>query len=304
MVMHSLPLERARLALEGLSVGDAFGERFFLPQEQFDIQIQTRQLPPPIWRYSDDTQMALSVLWVLQQHGQIKQAQLAASFAEHFDPSRGYGPGAQRLLRSIREGQNWQEASSNMFEGQGSHGNGAAMRVAPIGAYFADDLERVIFEAARSAEITHAHPEGIAGGIAVAVASAQAWRLMQSGERPTRSAFIERVVPFVPVGKVKARLLWASQIAEATPVETVAKMLGNGIQISAADTVPFALWCAGEHLDNYEEALWLTAQGGGDVDTTCAIVGGIVALYSGRTGIPPFWLQAREALPDWPFTFQ
>ena len=51
--------------------------------------------------------------------------------------------------------------------------------------------------------------------------------------------------------------------------------------------------------DSYEEALWLTVSGLGDRDTTCAMVGGIVALYTGVKGIPAPWMQAREPLPQW-----
>ena len=47
------------------------------------------------------------------------------------------------------------------------------------------------------------------------------------------------------------------------------------------------------------DAPWLTVSGLGDRDTTCAIVGGIVACYVGEEGIPAAWLQAREPLPDW-----
>ncbi len=65
------------------------------------------------------------------------------------------------------------------------------------------------------------------------------------------------------------------------------------------DTVPFCLWCAAQYLDNYEEAMWATVSALGDRDTTCAIVGGIVACYNGVEGIPPDWLAAREPLPDW-----
>ena len=63
---------------------------------------------------------------------------------------------------------------------------------------------------------------------------------------------------------------------------------------------PFALWCAAQHLDSYEEALWLTASGLGDIDTTCAMVGGIVALSTGTECIPRAWRAAREPLPSWP----
>jgi ADP-ribosylglycohydrolase len=58
------------------------------------------------------------------------------------------------------------------FDGMGSWGNGAAMRVAPLGAWFAEDLDTVVAEAIRSAQVTHAHPEAAAGAVAVAVAAA------------------------------------------------------------------------------------------------------------------------------------
>jgi ADP-ribosylglycohydrolase len=68
----------------------------------------------------------------------------------------------------------WRDEVRAMFGGQGSYGNGAAMRAAPIGAYFAGDLERVRDEALRSAAPTHAHPDGAAGAVAVAIAAAVA----------------------------------------------------------------------------------------------------------------------------------
>ena len=61
-------------------------------------------------------------------------------------------------------------------------------------------------------------------------------------------------------------------------------MLGNGTALSAQDTVPYVLWCAAEQLYSHGHALWLTARGFGDVDTTCAMVGGIVELLGERGG--------------------
>jgi ADP-ribosylglycohydrolase len=61
--------------------------------------------------------------------------------------------------------------------------------------------------------------------------------------------------------------------------------------------VPFAIWCAAHHLDNYVESLSLTISAGGDCDTNAAIVGGIVALSVGRNGIPVDWQKEKEPLP-------
>jgi len=54
---------------------------------------------------------------------------------------------------------------------------------------------------------------------------------------------------------------------------------------------------AARHLSDYQEAMWTTVSARGDIDTNCAIVGGIVALYVGAEGLPDLWRQAREPLP-------
>lgn len=292
--------DAARLALEGLSVGDAFGDRFFIHADVAQAMIQSRALPKPIWNFTDDTNMALSVYHVLHHHHDILQDELAKSFAEHYDSARGYGPAMHRVLSQIASGESWKDVAPRLFDGQGSYGNGAAMRVAPIGAYFNENLEKVTYLAQKSAEITHTHPEGIAGAIAVAVAAGVACRL-QDKPAPTRAEFIDMILPYVPDSEVKTGIKRARDI-QTTVVEHVISMLGNGYQISAQDTVPFTLWCAGESLSNYENALWLTASGLGDVDTNCAIVGGIVALYVGYHGIPSEWIRHREPLPQWAFS--
>ena len=102
-----------------------------------------------------------------------------------------------------------------------------------------------------------------------------------------------------PRGEVHSQLRRARDLSDGAPVQTAVAVLGNGTGLSAQDTVPFTLWCAARHLDDYEAALWTTVSGFGDRDTTCAIVGGIVACHVGEAGIPTGWLQARELLPAW-----
>lgn len=290
----------ARQALDGLSVGDAFGDTFFSRSSDLDAvfaRIDARLLPKTPWLYTDDTQMALSIVSVLEACGSVDQDYLAANFVARYDPYRKYGANMNSLLRSIRDGEPWRECGMQQFEGQGSYGNGAAMRVAPVGAFFADDLHEVAKQAELSAVVTHTHPEATAGAIAVAVATALAWQLSQAGNIPSRREFIDLILPFIPVSEVRSKTRRARDISDHTPAETVATMLGSGYYISSQDTVPFVLWCAGEKLGNYEEALWLTARGLGDVDTTCAMVGGIVALSSTTSSIPDTWIEAREPLP-------
>ncbi len=301
---HDERLQRALVSLEGLSVGDAFGEQFFVDGIHEDVLIAARTLPDEPWHFTDDTQLALSIYSVLRQYQRVKQEMLAFGFSSRYDPRRGYGPAMHWLLNALSgQSQAWSQLSRSLFDGQGSFGNGAAMRVTPIGAYFADDLNAVVEQAARSAEITHAHPEAVAGAVATAVAAAIAWQL-RGVAKPGRAEFIEMVLPHVPDSIVRAKMRQARDLDASASVRLAVSALGNGSEISAQDTVPFVLWCAGERLGDYEEAMWLTVSGLGDRDTTCAMVGGIVALSAGEESIPVSWRRAREPLPGWPFQEQ
>lgn len=298
---HETRLERARQSLEGLSVADALGGHFeFFRASHLLHHIKNRTTPEPEWIFTDDTNMALSIYSILRQFEEIRQDELAQSFIKHYDPMRGYGYGANKVFKAIRIGQGtWRELFGNVFDGKGSYGNGGAMRVAPLGAYFADDMDALIENAKLSSEITHANAEGIAGGIAVAVATSIAVSY-RGKDKPTIPEFVDKILPHIPDSEVKENCAKAKAVAPDTPIDDVVMELGHGRHVSAMDTVPLTLWCAANWMDDYEEAFWQCASAGGDVDTTCAIVGGIVASYS-ADGIPKKWIQQREPLPDWAF---
>jgi ADP-ribosylglycohydrolase len=289
-------MARALESLEGLSCGDAFGECFFDPRNRAVETRASRTLPPAPWPFTDDTMMAVSVCASLERHHGIEPEWLAESFARHYDPERGYGPAMNALLTRLSSigAANWFEEAQELFDGAGSLGNGAAMRVAPVGAYFAYDMGLVVEQAALSAIATHCHPEGIAGAVAVAAAAAIAWRDRAAVSAMNAVAFLEAVRACTPESKVRDGIDHALELPVSTMALDAALTIGNGARATAQDTVPFALWCAARSLDKYEDALWETVNGGGDLDTNCAIVGGIVAMRSEARGIPREWLQRRE----------
>jgi ADP-ribosylglycohydrolase len=293
---HGTRIARAREALEGLSVGDAFGERFFTHPHLVEQLIAARAVPAPPWRYTDDTEMALAIVEVLEAAGSIDQDLLAATFARRYlaNRFRGYGPAAHEILANIGAGIHWTAAAAAPFEGRGSLGNGGAMRAAPLGAYYADDLGAASAAASASAQVTHAHPEGQAGAAAVAVAAA--WALQTRAERRAgfAGALLEAALDHTPAGATRDGIARALALPASADVAAAVAALGNGSRVSAPDTVPFALWCAARHLDDYVEAMWQTVSGLGDRDTTCAIVGGIVA--AAGAAVPPDWRACRESL--------
>jgi ADP-ribosylglycohydrolase len=291
-------LALARDSLAGLSVGDALGAQFFIPGITA-AQFADGNLPTAPWPWTDDTEMACGVVAVLgAADDDLDRDALAETFATHSDPYRGYGPGAVGILRLIREGTPWPIAAASAFDGQGSAGNGAAMRVAPLGAWYADSLPRAATQAARSAEVTHAHPDGIAGAVAVAVAAAIAAGARLGGRMPTAAQLLSAVAFRTTVGHLRDGLERAVRLAGRDPAEA-AYELGSGARALARDTVPFALWVAATFLGDYPAAVRSCVAAGGDVDTTAAIAGGVVAAYTGAAGVPADWLAAREPLPAW-----
>ena len=294
----SAPLDRAVSSLEGLSVGDAFGQQFF----NFPEFIRPRRLPVGPWRHTDDTQMALGVVTVLSRHGSINDGggrdRLAAEFARRFaaDPARGYGPGAHHILGRIARGVPWREAAADVFDGTGSRGNGAAMRVAPLGAFFADEPDRIPAEAAASAEVTHAHPDGIAGAVAVAVAAGVLWRTRTEPHDSVGEAVFDAVLAQTPAGPTRDGVERAATLSADLHVDVAAHRLGTGDRVLTSDTVPFCLWSACRRGYDFEEALWETVRGLGDRDTTCAVVGGLLACRLGVDDIPARWRAEREPL--------
>lgn len=290
---HGARLRRARLSLEGLSIGDALCAQFFRGNV-YERHFASRSVPPGPWSYTDDTEMALGIVEVLARHGRIDQDDLARTFARRYvaDMYRGYGPAAHGILQAIHEGKPWREVSYAAFQGTGSLGNGAAMRVTPVGAYFAEDLERVVQEADRSAEITHAHPEGRAGAVAIAVAAALA---CQSQGKRAAGELLRQVVEHTPAGLTREGLELAQTLGQDTSLEKAARVLGNGSKVTAPDTVPLAVWLVDRFQEDYPASLWAVLEAGGDVDTLGAIVGGVVALSAACT-IPQAWLAAREPL--------
>jgi ADP-ribosylglycohydrolase len=297
VLTESTRLGFAADSLTGLSVGDALGAQYFMVGRRVD-DLLAGVVPPPVWEWTDDTEMACSLAWMLAEAGRVDQDRLAQSFAQRCEPNRGYGVGAFIILRQIRQGMTWQTAASCAFNGEGSCGNGAAMRVAPLGAYFPDDLARAADQARLSAEVTHAHPEGVAGAIAVAAAASLAAAGRLAGTRPKPGPFLDAALAVVPDSQVRKGVARARRMLHVS-VEQVAYELGNGSLVTAQDTVPFALWVAARLLADYPQAIKDCVRAGGDIDTTSAIVGGIVAAFTGVDGIPADWRAAREPLPHW-----
>jgi ADP-ribosylglycohydrolase len=247
-------------------------------------------------RWTDDTQMAASLVAVLESAGCVDQDRLAAAFANAYEPWRGYGAGMHRLLGALRDGGDWRQLAPALYR-SGSCGNGAAMRVAPLGAFLVDEVaEKVVEQAQLAAEVTHCHPEGLAGSVAVALA---AWLSARSrGDRPNCDELFDALARHLDdPSEVRDGVVRAAELSPDSALELAVKQLGNGSRVLCQDSVPLALWIAFSHIDDFRSGIETAVRAGGDTDTIAAMVGGILAARLGLEGVPLDWLAAVEPLP-------
>ena len=130
----SINRDRITGSILGLALGDAFGA----PHEGGILERLLWSLLGRRGgrrRWTDDTRMSLDIMESLIACNRIDQDDLSRRFAQSYQWSRGYGPGAARLLKRIRKGESWQEVVYSVYP-DGSFGNGAAMRAPVVGLFF------------------------------------------------------------------------------------------------------------------------------------------------------------------------
>ena len=208
--------------------------------------------------FTDDTVLTVAVADALLTGASFADA--LQRWARRF-PNRGYG------IRFAR----WFMAAEP--EPYNSFGNGAAMRVSPVGWWYGD-ADTVLAEARRTAVCSHDHPEGIRGAQAVALAvylARQGW---------SQAAIQERVTA-------------VSGYDLATPLAAIRP--DYGFEVSCQGSVPQALRAFLEAEDS-EDAIRNAISLGGDADTQAAIAGSVAEAAWGLS--PALETAVRERLPD------
>ncbi len=275
---------RFRGALLGVAVGDAVGAPFEGSARRGRAQTIPVAGGAPL-RYTDDTHMTLGVAESLVACDGFDGAHMAAVLARNYasEPWRGYAAGPPAVFRLIERGVRWDQAAWRLYDGQGSYGNGAAMRVAPVALLGYHDLAQVARLAQQTALITHAHDFGVAG--AVLQATTVALLLRQPTAVPLDPAEFLRALR----GQVRA-LLYLRKLADVEallgegPVDEVVARLGTGV--AAHESVPTALYAFLRHRDSFADAVAYAVSLGGDTDTIGAMTGALAGAYLGEGAIP------------------
>ncbi len=276
--------DRASGALVGTFVGDALGMPFEgVPRASIPQHVEMIEARLGRGTYTDDTQMMIALAESLIAQRQVDVEHLAGAFLDAYEVDRGYGGGTRRVFELWRSDVPVDAAAAQVFDGQGSRGNGAAMRIAPVAVFFRDDHERLCVEAATSARVTHTHPVGVDGAVVQAAAIGAALRgddIVSVARATAQTAELRRTLEAVE------ELLAAN--AARDEVQTRLRSSAD-----AAESVAAALYSALAH-DRFETALQFAVRLGGDTDTVAAMAGALAGARDGYRSIPARWLAALE----------
>ncbi len=274
-------------ALIGSAVGDALGA----PVEGWSMErVRSVYSERKLWkmsygRYTDDTELMIGVAESLIKNKGFNGADMARTFIQNYDAKRGYGPGSTGALKRIKAGESWKEVSKKLFCGEGSYGNGAAMRIAPVGLFYYDNADVLREIAYKSSLITHSHELGKAGAALQAFAVALAVRGQKESMLSELKNFAQN-----NVYKEKIRRIETLLDKDATKKEIIAK-LGNGM--AAFNSVPTAIYSF-LRFDRFEDSVIYAISLGGDTDTIGAMTGAISGAYYGDGAIPNEWIEQLE----------
>jgi poly(ADP-ribose) glycohydrolase ARH3 len=287
----SMLQDRFRGCLLGLAVGDALGGKFEAQSaDAIRARFPTAEAligypQEEIW-YTDDTQMAIGVAEALVAAGEVVEERLCQAFVANYVPSRGYGRGARAVLEAMEEGRDYRAVAERYFPG-GSFGNGAAMRVAPVGLLFRDDRRRLWEQARLSALPTHLHPLGIEGAQLLALAVAHS----SQTDRFDRDAFFAELLSACESGPYRARI----EEAAGAQLPSNLPRLGNGIE--ALESVPTAIASFALTPESFEATVSNVIFLGGDTDTLAAMAGALSGAYLGATRLPSRLVGLLESSP-------
>ncbi len=290
--------DKFRGALLGCFLGDAFGSGFegmHPDRAVFHMDILSKKF---IRRYTDDTDMTLALAESIAQVGKADPENIAEHFRLSCDLTRGYAIGTIKAVSALRSGRRWVEVAQLVFE-NGSFGNGAAMRVSPVGLFYFEDLVGLQQAAIQQASITHVHPLGQWGAVmqARSVGGLVSQDPKGALKKEQMITDLKEILWGGPIEYMKALNKIEEMVAQGRKFQSreIVQSLGNGVE--AHFSVPSACYLAIAYSPDFCDAIRAAISLGGDTDTIAGMVGAIVGAHVGEKGLPVEWLDQLEDGP-------
>jgi poly(ADP-ribose) glycohydrolase ARH3 len=295
---HDILRDKFRGAILGCFLGDAFGSGFegMNPdQAVFHMGTLSKKFPRS---YTDDTDMTLALAESIVQCGKVDPEDIAKQFSLHCDLTRGYAIGTIKAVLALRAGLKWHEVARIVFE-KGSFGNGAAMRVSPVGLFYHHDPDELQEAAIKQATVTHVHPLGQWGAVmqAATIGCAVSQNPKGSFKKEEVIVHLREILWRGPIEYMRALNKIEEMVVQGKKLQPreVVQFLGNGVE--AHLSVPSACYIAITYSPDFCDAIRAAISLGGDTDTIAGMVGAIVGGHVGGKGLPLEWIEQLEDGP-------
>ncbi len=211
---------------------------------------------------------------------------------------RGVGEATRNAVENLEAGVAWNVA------GEPSAGNGAAMRMAPIGLVHAPRADELALAAAVATVPTHADPTALCGALAMAWLTGRCAAAAQDGLDPEglvqelRDALanvhdppIEERRPGGQAVRLLDRLSEVPALLHLRPDQAFAQLYNGAFVL---ESLPAAVWCFLAHIDDPDAVIGDAAAGGFDADTVAAMAGTLVGALHGEDAWAPRWTDSLE----------
>lgn len=273
--------------LLGAAIGDAMGVPFESkppPNPLFSewdgksyLGSEWHKLKPG--QYSDDTQMSCMVAQSLIESKGFDPNDLSKRYVHWIasGEARGYGKTTYASIQNLINGKTWIDSGI-----VGSYGNGTAMRAAPFGIYFRNDIKSLLEVVRIDCCITHNSDEAIAGAQAIALATAM------SVNNDTMD-MCKRICELIPNSQVKNSIANLNYWLDNRNIAFSKVLEILGTRADVRQTVPSALYCF-LRFDDCFTAMLASIQAGYDTDTTASIVGSLFGAISKLDALPQQFL--------------
>lgn len=285
----------------GLAIGDALG----FPVEFYDLAAILKEFGPdgisdlitpyhgrfPLGTYSDDTQMSLAVAnGLLTSKNVLDVEDVMQHITKEFigwcnSPTNNRFAGRTCIsgCKNLERGIHWKESGS-----QESKGCGAAMRTAPIGLFY-ENIGKVVEISYAASICTHAHPTGVATGIATAVLVHLALHHCPLEQMIEHT--VEMTNPYDTLHEFSAIMQKVKKVVHEPPA-TAIPQLGQGW--IGEEAVAISLYAFLHSPQDFRKTLVAAVNLTGDSDSTGSIAGAISGAYNGIAAIPKEWCEKIE----------
>jgi ADP-ribosylglycohydrolase len=234
-------------------------------------------------QYSDDTMFSMCVAKSLIENSGFNPDDLSKRYVELFTSNtiKGFGKTTYYAIQNLVNGIHW--SNSGIV---GSYGNGTAMRAAPFGIFFRNDLYSLVNIVKIDSAITHASDDAEAGAIAIALAAAYA-------VNKDTDNLLEKILPHLPECKLRSIIASLDTFITSKYIKPKQAFMVLGTKANVVETVSSCLYAFLKY-KTYEEAVIAVIKAGGDTDTLGSITGALFAARDGTRNIPQGWMDEVE----------